>query len=151
MNTFHKASQYYLASSRGLEFISPLLDIFIRLWVAKVFFQSGLVKIQSWESTLMLFEYEYQVPVMSPLLAAWLATSTELILPVLLFLGLLSRPTALVLFVFNIVAVVSYPDISAAGIKDHMLWGLMLAFTSIHGPGKISMDYWIYKQYGPDK
>ena len=151
MNAIQKVSQYYLASARGLDFISPLLDIIIRIWVAKVFFQSGLVKIQSWESTLMLFEYEYQVPVMSPLLAAWLATSTELILPVLLFLGLLSRPTALVLFVFNIVAVVSYPDISAAGIKDHMLWGLMLAFTSIHGPGKISMDYWIYKQYGPDK
>ena len=149
MNAIQKVSQYYLASARGLDFISPLLDIIIRIWVAKVFFQSGLVKIQSWESTLMLFEYEYQVPVLSPALAAWLATGTELMLPVLLFIGLLSRPTALVLFVFNIIAVVSYPDISAAGIKDHMLWGTMLAITVIHGPGKISLDYWLIKQFLP--
>jgi len=149
MNAFYKTAQVYLASARFLNFILPVFDMLLRVWVAKVFFQSGLVKIQSWQSTLMLFEYEYQVPVMSPVVAAWLATGTELMLPVLLLLGLLSRPTALVLFVFNIVAVISYPDISAAGIKDHMLWGMMLAMTLIHGPGKISMDYWLLKHYVP--
>ncbi|MFW2372302.1 MAG: DoxX family protein [Gammaproteobacteria bacterium] len=149
MNTFYKATQYYLASTRGLTVISPLLDMLLRIWVAKVFFQSGWVRIQSWESTLMLFEYEYQVPVISPVLAAWLASGAELMLPVLLLLGLFSRPAALALFIFNIVAVVSYPDISAAGIKDHMLWGVMLAMTLIHGPGKISIDYWLFKHHLP--
>ncbi|MCW8955373.1 MAG: DoxX family protein [Gammaproteobacteria bacterium] len=147
MNALYKATQYYLAFARGLNFIAPLLDLILRLWVAKVFFQSGLVKIQSWDSTLMLFEHEYQVPILSPVLSAWLGTGAELFLPVLLFLGLLSRPTALALFIFNIVAVTSYPDISAAGIKDHMIWGLMLAVTFIHGPGNISIDYWLFKHY----
>ena len=147
MTTLDKATNYYLTGVKGLEFISPLLDIILRIWVAKIFFQSGLVKIQSWESTMMLFEYEYAVPVLSPTLAAWSATAAELILPVLLLVGLLSRPAALGLFFVNLVAVISYPDISTAGIKDHMLWGTMLAITFIHGPGKLSMDYWLLKKY----
>ncbi len=147
MTTLDKATHYYLTGVKGLEFISPLLDIILRIWVAQVFFQSGLVKIQSWESTMMLFEYEYAVPVLSPALAAWSATAAELILPVLLLVGLLSRPAALGLFFVNLVAVISYPDISTAGIKDHMLWGMMLAITFIHGPGKLSMDYWLVRKY----
>lgn len=147
MTSMNKAANYYLSGVKCLDFISPLLDIALRIWVAKVFFQSGLVKIQSWSSTLMLFEYEYQVPLFSPTLAAWLATGTELILPVLLFIGLFSRPTALILFIFNVIAVISYPDISAAGIKDHMLWGVMLAVTFIHGPGKLSLDSYLFRRY----
>ena len=147
MKTVHKTLYFYFDSSRKLQLLSPLLDLALRLWVAQVFFKSGLVKIQSWESTLMLFEYEYQVPLLSPTLAAWLGTAAELILPVLLLVGLLSRPTALALFVFNIIAVISYPDISPAGIKDHIIWGVMLAVTLIHGPGKLSLDYWLHKYY----
>ena len=97
----------------------PAFDLAIRLYVAKVFLLSGLTKIKSWQTTLDLFAYEYAVPVLSPKLAAYLGTAAELTLPVLLVLGLLSRPTALALFVFNYVAMISYPDISPAGIKDH--------------------------------
>ncbi|MES0327729.1 MAG: DoxX family protein [Gammaproteobacteria bacterium] len=143
MSAFNKTASYYLSGIKGLNFISPLLDQTLRIWVAKIFFQSGLTKIQSWDSTLMLFEYEYEVPFLSPSLAAFLGTGAELILPILLFIGILSRPTALGLFILNIVAAISYPDISAAGIKDHMMWGIMLAVTFFHGPGKISLDYWL--------
>ena len=149
MSSLQKATHFYLLGSRKLELLSPLLDLALRIWVAKVFFQSGLVKIQSWESTLMLFEYEYQVPVLSPTLAAWLATGAELLLPVLLFTGLLSRPAALALFILNIVAVISYPDISPAGVKDHIIWGIMLAVTLIHGPGRLSLDYFLFRPGRP--
>ena len=71
-----------------------------------VFFNSGLVKISSWDSTLYLFEYEYQVPILPWELAAYMGTAAELILPVFLALGLLSRPMGAILFVFNIIAVV---------------------------------------------
>lgn len=151
MNTVQKTLYYYFDGSRKLQLLSPLLDLALRLWVAQVFFKSGLVKIQSWESTLMLFEYEYQVPLLSPTLAAWLGTGAELILPVLLLLGLLSRPSALALFVFNIIAVISYPDISPAGVKDHIIWGVMLAVTLIHGPGALSVDHWLDKHYRAGK
>ncbi|MEX0333940.1 DoxX family protein [Vibrio tubiashii] len=118
----------------------PLLLLFCRLWVAWVFFNSGLTKIASWDSTLFLFEYEYQVPILPWELAAYMGTAAELVLPVFLALGLLSRPMAAVLFVFNIIAVVSYPVLWDKGFYDHQLWGLMILNVVVWGPGVISAD-----------
>lgn len=118
----------------------PLLLLFCRLWVAWVFFNSGLTKIASWDSTLFLFEYEYQVPILPWELAAYMGTAAELILPVFLALGLLSRPMAAILFVFNIIAVVSYPVLWDKGFYDHQLWGLMILNVVVWGPGVISAD-----------
>ena len=80
------------------------------------------------------------VPVLSPQTAALLGTGAELALPVLLALGIGTRFSAIALFVFNIVAVISYPDLSDAGLKDHMLWGALLLVTLVYGPGKIALD-----------
>jgi putative oxidoreductase len=127
---------------------APLADLAVRLYVAAVFFQSGLTKIASWDSTLSLFENVYAVPLLPPTVAAFMGTSVELAFPVLLALGAGTRFAAFVLFVFNIVAVVSYPDLGAAGIKDHQLWGLLLAVTLLHGPGAISLDRTIARLLG---
>ena len=105
---------------------APLADLAVRLFVAAVFFQSGLTKIANWNSTLALFENEYAVPLLPPPVAALVGTGVELLFPVLLVLGLGTRFAAFALFVFNIIAVVSYPDLGAAGLKDHQLWGLLL-------------------------
>ncbi len=118
----------------------PLLLLFCRLWVAWVFFNSGLTKIASWDSTLFLFEYEYQVPILPWEMAAYMGTAAELILPIFLALGLLSRPMAAILFVFNIIAVVSYPVLWDKGFYDHQLWGLMILNVVVWGPGVISAD-----------
>ena len=99
--------------------LQPLFALALRLYVARVFFASGLVKLQNWNSTLALFENEYHVPVLSPHTAAILGTAAELGLPLFIVFGLGTRAAALALFVFNIVAVVSYPDLSDAGLKDH--------------------------------
>lgn len=123
--------------------LSPAVDLGVRLWVADVFFTSGMTKILSWSSTIALFENEYAVPVLPPEIAAYLGTAAELSLPVFLALGLVTRPAAIALFLFNIVAATTYPDISALGIKDHQVWGLLMLVTIVHGPGKLSLDYWI--------
>lgn len=120
--------------------IVPLLLLFCRLWVAWAFFNSGLVKIASWDSTLYLFELEYQVPILPWELAAYLATAAELTLPIFVALGLLSRPMALALFIFNIVAVISYPVLWQQGFYDHQLWGVMLLLVVVWGAGPISLD-----------
>ena len=52
-------------------YLAPLLDFAVRFWLARVFFLSGLTKIQSWDSTLSLFESEYAVPLLPPELAAY--------------------------------------------------------------------------------
>ena len=130
---------------RGLEFLSPALDLFIRIWVGLVFFKSGLTKIQSWDSTVALFENEYHVPVLPPEVAAIAGTGAELIFPIFLVLGLGGRFFAAALFVFNIVAVISYPDLGEVGLKDHRYWGLLLLVILLHGPGKLSLDHFIKK------
>ena len=126
-----------------LDFLSTLSDLLIRLWAANVFFKSGLTKIQTFDSTLQLFQYEYHVPILPPEVAAYLATGAELGFSVLLALGLAGRFSALGLFILNIVAVISYPDLDATGLQQHQLWGILLLTTLLHGPGKLSIDYLI--------
>ncbi|MGB3726106.1 MAG: DoxX family protein [Glaciecola sp.] len=111
-----------------------------RLYVAWVFFKSGLTKLNDWESTLLLFEYEYAVPILDFTSAAYLATFGELVLPVLLALGLFSRKAAAGLFVVNYVAVISLEDIPQAAYNLHVIWGLMLLAVVIWGAEKLSLD-----------
>ncbi len=67
-----------------------------------------------------------------------------MILPIFLAFGLLGRYAALALFVFNIVAVLSYPPAqTGAGFIQHQAWGILLLITMCHGPGKLSLDYLI--------
>lgn len=132
---------------RFLDFLSPLADMAIRLWVANVFWKSGLTKIANMDTTVMLFTHEYQVPVLSPAVAAYLGTGVELFFPVLLAFGLAGRFAAFVLFVFNIMAVISYPALEAAGLEQHQVWGLMLLVTLLHGPGKLSLDHLFFRRF----
>ncbi len=131
---------------RVLSAITPLIELALKLWVANAFFKSGLSKIQSFDTTIMLFQYEYSVPLLSPTLAAYMGTAAELVLPVLLVIGLAGRYAALALFMFNIVAAISYPDISPQGLSQHMLWGMALLMLTLYGPGKWSLDHFICKK-----
>ncbi|QSA95775.1 DoxX family protein [Methylococcus sp. EFPC2] len=133
--------------AQSLDFFAPVGDLLLRAWVAYAFWVSGLTKIQSWDSTLYLFQEEYAVPLLPPELAAWLGTAVELGFPVLLAFGLLGRFAAGVLFLFNIVAVISYPDLGAAGLEQHKVWGIMLLVCLLHGPGKLSLNYWIARRF----
>lgn len=133
---------------RALDFLAPVVDLAVRLWIAAVFFRSGLTKIQSWDTTILLFTNEYHVPLLSPELAAVLGTAAELVLPVFLALGLGGRLAAAALFVFNIVAVISYPDLGDAGIEQHQVWGLLMLVTVLHGPGALSVDRLIARWLG---
>ncbi|HSV17629.1 MAG TPA: DoxX family protein [Casimicrobiaceae bacterium] len=128
------------AFSRLLASLQPIAGLAMRLYVGKVFLLSGWLKLSRWDSTIALFENEYHVPVLSPHVAAVMATAGELGFATLLILGLGGRAAALGLFFVNAVAVISYPDLSAAGLKDHILWGALLLVVAIYGPGRISAD-----------
>ena len=141
---------------RGLEFLAPVAELGIRLWAAKFFWDSALTKVSLGggfpfihmnPSTIMLFTYEYQVPILAPAVAAYLGTATEFIFPVLLAFGLGGRLAAAVLFVFNIVAVISYPGLEQAGIVQHQLYGTLLLLPLLRGPGKISIDHYIRQKW----
>ena len=133
----------YCTTTRGVNRLQPLLLLGFRLYVARVFFMSGLTKIHDWSTTVALFTNEYHVPVLSPEIAALMGTATELSMPVLLAFGLATRFGAFVLFFFNIVAVVSYAALPDVAIKDHHLWGVLILVVLVFGPGRISLDAWL--------
>jgi len=118
-------------------------DLVVRLYLLKVFFQSGLTKIQSWQSTLDLFAYEYSVPFLPPEIAAYMGTAGELVLPVLILVGLMTRPAAIGLFILNAVAAYAYAltdFYNFTGMLDHILWGAMILVYVLYGPSPLSID-----------
>ncbi|MDZ4736300.1 MAG: DoxX family protein [Rhodospirillaceae bacterium] len=113
----------------------PLL--LARIGVAAVFFRSGLTKLDSWSTTLMLFEDEYDVPILPTELAAQAATLFELACPVLLVAGLATRLAALPLLAMTIVIqLFVYPT----SWVDHTMWAALLVLLIARGPGAISID-----------
>jgi len=133
-------------SRRVLPWLQALALLAVRLYLLQVFFRSGLSKLQDWDSTLFLFQEEYHVPLLPPALAAVMGTAGELGLSALLALGVLSRPAAVGLFMVNLVAAISYPDISAAGLKDHELWGVLCLVLALFGPGALSVDGLVWRR-----
>jgi putative oxidoreductase len=129
------------------EWGGSLLSLAIRVYVGWQFFKAGWIKISDWSATLALFHDEYHVPVLPPDLAAVMGASGELIFPILLLLGLISRPAALGLFFVNLMAVISYPELFTfecpAGLQDHFYWGALLLVLMAFGPGRLALDSWL--------
>lgn len=133
----------YLIITNYLSNLSQLWLLISRFYVAHVFFKAGLTKINDWSTTLALFTDEYQVPLLSPYIAAIMGTAGELILPILLILGLMGRLTAIGLLIVNIVAVLSLQEIAPAALQQHIFWGWILGTLIIVGVGKHSLDHLI--------
>jgi putative oxidoreductase len=134
----------YRFDAQITEWGGSLLALALRLYVGWQFFKAGLTKISDWSVTLALFRDEYQVPVLPPELAAWMGAAGELSLPLLLFVGLWSRPAALGLFGVNLMAVLSYPQLFTfdcpAAVNDHFFWGILMLVLVAYGPGRFSVD-----------
>jgi len=144
MNLMLRLARVYYAAAHLPEYLAPALDLGLRLFLANVFFKSGLTKIASWDSTLYLFSDVYQVPLLSPQVAAFLATGAELGLPVLLVLGLFGRFAAAGLFILNLVAVISYySGLSEAGLNQHLYWGILLTVLLVAHRSAWSVDTWM--------
>ena len=130
---------------------ADLLDLCIRLYVARVFFLSGLTKVRDWSTTLALFRDEYHVPLLPPAVAAPLGAFGELVFPLFLALGLGTRCAALGLTFVNLVAVVSYwhfLSTAQAALAQHVFWGTLLLVTLFHGGGRVSLDYLLARRVG---
>lgn len=126
--------------TRALDTLQPLAALLARVYIAQVFFLSGLTKLRDWGTTVALFTDEYKVPLLSPAVAAAMGTAGELVLPVLLVLGLGGRFSPLGLFVVNAVAVISLAEIAPAALQQHVFWGSLLAGLAIYGLGPLSVD-----------
>ena len=151
-NRLGHASDYYQQLAGALSNLGPVVLLLFRVWVALAFWRAGVVKIEDPSGTSYLFNNEYHVPLLSGDTAAFLGTWIELITPWFLLLGLGGRLTAAFLFVYNLVAVVSYPDLWPHGFwtgligsdfNDHKIWAMMLLAVIAWGPGALSIDRWL--------
>ena len=122
-----------------------LLALPLRLAVATVFWNSGTTKLANWDATLQLFEDDYKVPLLPPDFAAHLGASIELTTPVLLVLGFLTRPAALLLLgMTTIIEVFVYPQ----AWPTHIQWAAMLLVLLCRGAGGYSVDHWLGRRFG---
>jgi putative oxidoreductase len=121
-----------------------LLALPLRLAVATVFWNSGMTKLANWDTAVALFTDEYHVPVLPPELAAYMAASIELSTPVLLVLGLLTRPAAFVLLgMTTVIEVFVYPQ----AWPTHIQWAAMLLVLLCRGAGTWSLDHLLWRRW----
>lgn len=114
-----------------------LQQLLFRLAVGSVFMKAGLTKIASWTSTVALFRDEYQVPVLSPEIAASLSTTFELGCSTLLILGLGTRLATLPLLgMIAVIQLFVYPNAWA----EHLTWASILVTVLTRGAGAASLD-----------
>jgi len=138
----------YAPNTLAARLLDPLQSLFAlgaRLYVSWQFLKSGYLKVTSWDSTLYLFENEYHTPVLSPHVAAVAGAFGELFFPSLLVLGFMGRLSAIGLFAVNAMAVISYSNVLLAegfeaALGQHILWGTLLVFLIVYGPGIFSLD-----------
>jgi putative oxidoreductase len=131
-----------LGAVRALLARFPLSIILLagRIGVGATFFKAGLLKYNSWEFTVKLFEDEYRVPLLDPAVAARIAMIQELTIPILLFLGLATRiATVPLLGMIAVIQIFVYPN----AYNDHLGWGSILVLVLTRGPGVFSLDYLI--------
>jgi putative oxidoreductase len=120
-----------------------ILQFLFRVSIGWVFWASGLTKIASWPTTILLFQNEYPVPLLSPELAATLATAVELTCPSLLLVGVATRLASLPLIGMTLVIqIFVYPE----SWSVHLMWMAILLFIATRGPGALSLDHWIARR-----
>lgn len=128
----------------------PLLVIALlaRIIIGLVFFRSGLTKIDGFalrDATFFLFESEYHVPLLPPILAAYMATATELTMPILIWFGLGTRFAATALLGMTLVIqTFVYPD----AYMTHGLWAIALLLLMKFGAGPLSIDFLLRRHHG---
>jgi len=122
-----------------------LLAIPLRLAVATVFWNSAMTKLSNWDTAVALFVDEYKVPLIAPEILAYVTVSIELTTPVLLVLGLLTRPTAAILLGMTaVIEIFVYP----LAWPTHIQWAAMLLILLCRGPGRLSMDHLLWRRFG---
>lgn len=132
------------------------VSLLIRFAVASPFWRSVQTKISGWElfgqswkfwnvseSTFLLFEHEYTVPLLPVKLAAHLATYGEFFLSIAIVLGLFTRLSAVGLLIMTaVIQVFVYSD----AWNVHILWAALLIYLIKYGGGTISIDYLLHKK-----
>lgn len=118
-----------------------LIALASRAAVAAIFFYSARTKVDGLlaikDSTFLLFEEEYKVPLLPPEFAAHMATYAEHLFPILLVLGLFTRLSALALLGMTaVIQIFVYPD----AWPTHLTWAVPMLYLIGRGGGAWTLD-----------
>ena len=133
---------YQLFASAAAKLLPPPLLLLVqRLGIAAVFFMSGRTKVDGLltlnDTAFELFRTDYALPLVKPEIAAYAATYSEHLFPLLLVLGLFTRFAALALLIMtSIIEIFVYPD----AWPTHLSWAGLLLPLIAQGGGKLSLD-----------
>ena len=143
-NWLHTSRMLFVAVRSRLEALPlSVIQLAMRVAIGFVFFNSGLLKLRSFEFAVKLFEQEYRLPFIDPVLGAQLAMVVEITVPLFLFVGLATRLATLPLL--GMVAVIQTLVYPQAWV-EHLLWTSVLVVLLTRGPGVLSLDYLIERQ-----
>ena len=136
---------WFVAARQSLErFPMAVILLAMRIGVGSVFFKSGLLKYQSFEFAVKLFEDEYKVPILSPTVAARITMFNELTWPVFLFLGLATRFATLPLLgSIAVIQLFVYPS----AWTENLMWASILVMLLTRGAGVLSLDHLIERYF----
>jgi putative oxidoreductase len=127
-----------------------LIALVARVPIAVVFWNSGRTKVDGWnifqvnESAVLLFENEFQLPLLNPVFAAHITALAEHVFPVLLVLGFATRYAALALLIMTaVIQIFVYPD----AWPTHGTWAACFMLLLARGAGEVSLDHLIARRY----
>ena len=121
-----------------------VIALIARAATFSVFFRAGTQKLSDWNSTLLLFQNEYRVPVLPPEIAAYMAASLELGGSILVLVGLATRPgVSALLGMVLVIQTFVYPE----AWPDHIQWLAFMFLLLARGPGEISLDALVSRWY----
>lgn len=121
-----------------------VIQLAMRISIGFVFFNSGLLKLRSFEFAVKLFQDEYHLPLLDPVLAAQLAMTVEIVVPLFLFVGLATRLATLPLLgMVAVIEILVYPQ----AWVEHLLWASTLVVLLTRGPGVFSLDYLVERHF----
>ncbi len=115
--------------------IWPKADLVIRLWLAEIFFVSGVLKLTAWHTALDLATNEYAVSWMNPVSAAYTGVGIEVLGGVLLAIGFMTRYAAIPMLILSLVIQFAYLP-----FDNQLFWALLFAWYAIQGAGPLSID-----------
>ncbi len=151
----------FVMASNGLQGVAAL---FMRLVMARLFLKSGILKLTGGNAA-DLFQYEWfsdenwwmqlfgieEIPRSSAEVLGALSMLGELVLPVLLILGFMTRfASAGLLAMTAVIVLLVYPPWTQNGLSlwwnDHVWWTAILLALLAYGPGNLSLDAWLGKK-----
>jgi len=146
--------------------VFSVVMLILRLLLAQPFWRSGLTRWVPFpsgyltnlaSSTKIIFANEFrlhffwgEVPIPFPEVVAYMTATFEILLPIVIVLGLLTRLGALGLLGMACVIQLVFPDgliNTYDPMNSHLLWMAYAVLIVIFGPGTFSAD-WLVRRFG---